>query len=77
MFNDNAKGPASGFKTEPGTSQTHNVTDSSPGDADYSPLWQNHVIDNADFDNVKDLPTAMSAHILNDNIGLVNCPVVK
>ena len=77
MFNDNATGPTSGFKTEPGTMQTHNVADSYPGDADYSPLWQNQVIDNADFDKVKDLATAINAHILNPNLGLVNCPIVK
>lgn len=77
MFNDNAAGPSSGFKTEPGTTQTHNVLDSSPGDADYSPLWANHVLDNADFEQVKNLATAQSAHELNPNLGLVNCPVVK
>ncbi|MEO8415190.1 MAG: hypothetical protein ABI472_16140 [Ginsengibacter sp.] len=77
QFNDNAAGPSSGFKAEPATTQTHNVIDSSPGDADYSPLWQVHVIDNADFWSVKDLMTAMNATILNPNAALVNCPVVK
>ena len=76
-FNDNAQGPASGFKTEPGTTQTHNVIASSPGGADYTPLWQIHVVDNADFNNVFNLTTAMSATILNHNAALVNCPVVK
>jgi hypothetical protein len=77
QFNDNAAGPSSGFKTEPGTLQTHNVIDASPGDADYSPLWQVHVVDNADFMQVHDLSSAMAANILNENAALVNCPVVK
>ena len=77
QFNDNAAGPASGFKTEPGTSQTHNVIASSPGSTDYTPLWQVHVVDNAYFNQVSNLTTAMSANILNQNAALVNCPVVK
>ncbi len=77
QFNDNSTGPSSGFKTEPGTTQTHNVIDAYPGEPDYSPLWQVHVIDNADFDKVKNLETALQANILNPNAALVNCPIVK
>ena len=76
-FNDNTAGPASGFKTEPGTTQTHNVIASSPGSSDYTPLWQVHVVDNAYFNKVSNLTTAMSANILNENAALVNCPVIK
>ena len=76
-FNDNTTGPASGFKTEAGTVQTHNVLDSAPGSAVYSPLWQVHVVDNTAFSSVKNLSTAIAAKSLNPNAALVNCPVVK
>ena len=32
-------GPASGFKTEPSSPQTHNVPATLPDDRGYSPLW--------------------------------------
>ncbi len=73
---DPSSGPPSGFVTEPGTSQTHNVVATLPSDNNYSPLWQVHVYDNKDFDSVTDLSTAESASILNNNAGYVNCPVV-
>jgi hypothetical protein len=69
-------GPASGFMTEAGTDQTHNVVESLPGDADYSPLWGVHPYDNQAFDTVHDLASAQAA----DNFGHaadVNCPVVS
>lgn len=75
MFNDNAKGPSSGFKTTNGT-QTHNVIATSPGDASYSPLWSVQVIDNAKFDMVTNLQTAISAGSMSAGAN-VNCPVVK
>jgi hypothetical protein len=77
MFNDNNAGPASGFKTEPGTSQAHNVISVSPTDAGYSPLWQVVVINNSYFDKQTNLATALQGPVLNPNAALVNCPVVK
>ncbi len=46
-----------------------------PGDAAYSPLWDVMPYDNASFDGVHDLASAMMAM----NFGLaatVNCPIV-
>ena len=53
--------PASGFMTEDGHDQTHNVVDALPGDAGYSPLWDVDVYDNAGFDSVHDLASAHMA----------------
>ena len=50
-------GPASGFRTEPNSHQTHNVPATLPGDEGYSPLWLVAVYDNADFASVRDLDT--------------------
>ena len=79
-FNQNpdgpGSGPASGFMTEMGTMQTHNVVDALPGDADYSPLWDVDVYDNASFDSVHDLASAQMAPVLAQSVALVNCPVV-
>jgi hypothetical protein len=69
-------GPPSGFMTEPGTMQTHNVVDSLPGDPDYSPFWDVDVYDNAAFDSVSDLASAQAAPVLATGVALVNCPVV-
>ncbi|MEO5562473.1 MAG: hypothetical protein ABIR18_03540 [Chitinophagaceae bacterium] len=77
IFNDNAAGPSSGFKTEAGTVQTHNVLATTPGSASYSPLWSVNVIDNAAFSSVTNLSNAQSSNILGMNVALVNCPVVK
>jgi len=69
-------GPASGFMTEAGTSQTHNVVETVPGDAAYSPLWDVMPYDNASFAQVTDLTSAQAA----SNFGLaatVNCPIVS
>ncbi|HVY37313.1 MAG TPA: hypothetical protein VHM31_05240, partial [Polyangia bacterium] len=54
-------GPMSGFKSEPGTMQTHNVPAAVPGQAGYSPLWAVSIYDNADFSAVANLTTAMAA----------------
>ncbi len=72
-------GPASGFKTEDGmaTGQTHNVPETIPTDAAYSPLWDVQIYDNADFSMVSDLSTAMSANILAQDAVIVNCPIVS
>ena len=79
-FNENPDqpngGPASGFVTEQGTEQTHNVVQTVPADAAYSPLWLVTVYDNRDFANVRDLRSALQANILAAGVALVNCPVV-
>jgi hypothetical protein len=69
-------GPASGFRTETATPQTHNVVMSLPGDLDYSPLWAVHIYDRAAFDHVHDAATALAAPLLEPNGPLVNCPIV-
>lgn len=77
MFNDNAAGPSSGFKTETNNpSQTHNVLATNPGDISYSPLWSVQVINNVNFNNVTNLTTAIAA-TSSPAGATVNCPVVK
>jgi hypothetical protein len=79
-FNVNAGqdggGPPSGFRTEEGSPQTHNVVATLPGDAGYSPLWDVKIYDNADFGDVSDLGSATDAEQLADGPN-VNCPVVS
>jgi hypothetical protein len=70
-------GPPSGFVTEGGSMQTHNVVETIPSDASYSPLWDVDVYDNADFDMVNNWTTAMNANLLASGVALVNCPVVS
>ncbi len=70
-------GPPSGFLTEEGSAQTHNVLATLPGDAAYSPLWVVNIYDNADFGSVSDLASAQSATILAPGAANVNCPVVR
>jgi hypothetical protein len=70
-------GPPSGFVTETGTAQTHNVLATVPGDATYSPLWRVSVIRNADFAAVSNLSSAQGANIMAMNVMNVNCPVVR
>lgn len=69
-------GPPSGFKTD-STGRTHNVTATLPEDTDYSPLWFVNIYDNADFDMVHNLASAMAANILAMGAAIVNCPVVE
>ena len=69
-------GPASGFMTEDGNDQTHNVVATVPGDEGYSPLWDVKIYDNADFDSVSDLSSALDAEQLAGGPD-VNCPVVS
>ncbi|MCB0807559.1 MAG: hypothetical protein KDC05_17325, partial [Bacteroidales bacterium] len=69
-------GPPSGFVTETGSMQTHNVLQTLPESAAYSPLWDVNIYDNADFDMVMDWGTATSANILAMGAATVNCPVV-
>lgn len=70
-------GPPSGFKTEAGSAQTHNVLATSPADAGYSPLWLVNIYDNASFDTVKNLVTATAAPVAAAGVAKVNCPVVQ
>ena len=70
-------GPPSGFVTEPGSDQTHNVAATLPSDMDYSPLWLVNVYDNTDFGSVGDLATAMNASILAMGVATPNCPIVS
>lgn len=74
--NNSASGPVSGFKTETGTLQTHNVIATSPSDITYSPLWSVQVLSNVNFGSVSNLATATS--FASSPAGAnVNCPVVK
>ena len=70
-------GPSSGFVNEDGTTQTHNVVATLPQDDAYSPLWSVNAYDNADFDAVWDLSTAIAADILGSGVAMVNCPIVS
>jgi len=74
--NNSASGPASGFKTENGTLQTHNVIATLPNESGYSPLWSVLVIDNTNFNEVTNLASASGFpyELAGAN---VNCPVVK
>ncbi len=69
-------GPGSGFKTESGSDQTHNVAATVPGDPGYSPLWQVSVYDNANFAVVRDLASIAHVRVLAANVATVNCPIV-
>lgn len=70
-------GPPSGFKVEPGTTQTHNIVATLPVDATYSPLWLVNAYDNAEFGNVNNLTSAQSATSVGAGLATVNCPVVS
>ncbi len=72
---DPESGPASGFRTEADGEQTHNVVETLPGDAGYSPLWMVNILDNAAFDSVVDLESASDAPFLAVGPN-VNCPIV-
>jgi hypothetical protein len=69
-------GPASGFKTDTPSLQSHNVPSTLPGDAGYSPLWSVAVYDNADWSSVHDLTSATKANLLASGVANVNCPIV-
>lgn len=75
--NDPTSGPPSGFVSESGSAQTHNVLATLPSSGGYSPLWMVNVYDNSDFSGVMDLGTATSANILAMGVANVNCPVVS
>jgi len=69
-------GPTSGFRTDPGGRQTHNVASSLPGDVDYSPLWTVSIYDNAVFSTVFNETTVLAAPFKARNVATVNCPIV-
>jgi hypothetical protein len=69
-------GPASGFRAEPNSQQTHNVPLALPGDPEYSPLWLVAVYDNADWPSVRNRATALKAKVLAPGAATVNCPIV-
>lgn len=70
-------GPPSGFVSEEGSMQTHNVIATLPEDEAYSPLWLVNAYDNADFESVTNLSTAWETNILGAGVARVNCPVVS
>ncbi len=74
---DKDGGPASGFRAEPNTQQTHNVPATLPGDPGYSPLWLVLIYNNADWPEVHDLKTAQKAKVLVPAAATVNCPIVS
>jgi hypothetical protein len=76
-FNDDAKGPASGFMTDAGGMQTHNIVATMPADAGYSPLWAVTPYPDAKFASVKNLATAATAAGSGMVAADVNCPVVS
>jgi len=76
-FNDDTTGPASGFKTEPGGMQTHNVTATLPNSRAYSPLWDVTPYPNARFDDVSNAATAATAAGDGAVAAMVNCPIVS
>lgn len=69
-------GPASGFLTEAGSLQTHNVAAFLPLQTGYSPLWSVVPFNNSAFANVHDRTTAAAAPLF-PAAGNVNCPVVE
>ncbi|HTV26094.1 MAG TPA: hypothetical protein VMG12_45675 [Polyangiaceae bacterium] len=69
-------GPASGFKMEVDSEQTHNVVSALPDQPGYSPLWAVSPYDNADFDRVDDLSSLDDANVLANGVATVNCPIV-
>lgn len=73
---ENGGGPASGFVTEDGTDQTHNVVATIPSDPGYSPLWSVRIYENTGFESVMDLATAQSAPPIVQGPN-VNCPIVS
>jgi hypothetical protein len=70
-------GPASGFRTQMGSAQTHNVVATLPSDMGYSPLWSVSPYDDADFASVHDLASALAARVLDTGVATVNCPIVS
>jgi len=75
--NNAASGPPSGFVTEMGTMQTHNVISVLPTAAGYSPLWTVSAYKSAAFASVSNWATATAAPLAAAGLANVNCPVVS
>jgi hypothetical protein len=75
--NNPMSGPPSGFVTEPGTMQTHNVISVLPAAPSYSPLWTVSAYKSASFPMVSNLTTASQSPVAGANLANVNCPVVE
>lgn len=75
--NNAMSGPPSGFVTEPGTMQTHNVISVLPTDSSYSPLWSVSAYKSTSFSAVSNWATASQAPVAAANLADVNCPVVS
>jgi hypothetical protein len=69
-------GPPSGFMTEPGTLQTHNVVSFLPASPAYSPLWVVTAYKDSSFAAVSNWATGTQAPVAAADIADVNCPVV-
>jgi hypothetical protein len=68
-------GPGSGFKMVMGSTQTHNVVATLPGEDGYSPLWLVSPYDNMYFDKVMNLGSVMDSMVLARGVATVNCPI--
>lgn len=70
-------GNGSGFMTEQGNDQTHNILAALPMDSNYSPLWSVTIYDNNEFESVTDYNSAQTANIIEAGNGPINAPVVQ
>ena len=70
-------GLLSGFRTEPGGTQTHNIATARPVAADYSPLRVLRAYDTAAFGSVHDRATAAAAPPITTEPLLLNAPDVS
>ena len=62
--------------TDPGSTQTHNIAGTVPGDKAYSPLWLRIVYDSAACSSVHNLETALQAKKVAAPVLFINCPIV-
>jgi len=63
--------------TDPGSTQTHNIAGTVPGDKAYSPLWLRIVYDSAACSSVHNLETAIQAKKVAAPVVFINCPIVS
>jgi hypothetical protein len=64
------------FCTDQGSTQTHNIVGTVPGDKAYSPLWLRVVYDSAACKAVHNLETALQAKKVAAEVLFINCPIV-
>jgi hypothetical protein len=62
--------------TDSGSTQTHNIAGTVPGDKAYSPLWLRVVYDSAACNSVHNLETALQAKKVAAPVLFINCPIV-